>query len=227
MNSEKIHFFEKNLLFIVQSNNGKTVSFRLDTTKLIHLLVLSVVGVLFLSTGTLLFFRERANNQALSEKLLVSQVAPPTTTTVKSMEAVVPKSSAKTRIQEFSGNCHPESCTANLVLTAQENSLAEGSLIILLETHSPQIGSGNPSAKSRQKYYAYPEQKINENLNAEEIFKLESKPFHISRSLYSRANFTIGQFQRPIAFHLYLFDTNHELIKHEIIQVMAEDKNDP
>ncbi len=225
MNPEKINFFENSLLFVVQADSGQTVSFRLDTQKLLRLLVSFVLLFIVFISGTLLFFKERKTNELLSQQLLVKQVSSTPVETAHEQSKVT--GNLKARLQEFNSTCRGETCVANLVLTAQEKTHAEGSLLVLLETLSPQIGTGNPAGISRQKYYVYPEQKVKDNLTQEEIFALNSKPFYISRSLNSKAEFTIGRFQVPVAMHLYLFDVKHELIKHETVQVSGEDKNDP
>lgn len=225
MKTEKIIFFESSLLCIVQSPSGQTVSFQLNTQKLFLLLVASLLLFILLGSGTLLFFKERNTNETLSQKTILNHVTSTSVENVKEQEKIV--ATSKPRIQDFSGSCHENTCSANLTLMAQEPLQSQGSLLILLETQPPQIGSGNPIGKIRQKYYAYPAQDVKENLLQDDVFSLKTKPFFISRSLTSKAIFTVGRFQRPIAFHLYLFNENHELIKQELLPINGEEKNDP
>ena len=67
--------------------------------------------------------------------------------------------------------------------------IAQGNLLLVLETEVPRIGGGNPTTQVRKRYFIYPGYQTVDDLDQDALGVLPSKPFHFSRALQTAATF--------------------------------------
>jgi len=119
------------------------------------------------------------------------------------------------RLSDFTVDWNGETCTAHISLVPTTTGMAEGDLLLILETEIPRIGGSNPSSQIRKRYFIYPGYQSRDELDESQISQIDRKPFHFSRALQTSATFNVGKLLRPIALNVYVFDSNKTLIHHE------------
>jgi hypothetical protein len=119
------------------------------------------------------------------------------------------------RVGVLNADCAGEKCSVSLSLVPTGPGLVQGSLLVILETEIPRIGTANANAAIRERYFIYPGETFRDELPQTELAKIPAKPFHFSRGLQSNVDFNVGSLLRPLAVNVYIFDTQHNLIQHE------------
>jgi hypothetical protein len=186
---------------------------------------------------SLLFFRELEINRHLADRVLELEIrdrlvrmAPlafvPSRdlSAVKTAEAPSENETAspaqavgRAHLTEFTADCEGEHCTSHVSLAPSSPGVAQGQLVMVLESEVPKIGTARANANLgvRRRYFIYPGYTTQDELSPEEVAKIEGKAFKFSRVLQTTADFNVGHLLRPIAMNLYLYDQGHTLIQHE------------
>lgn len=110
--------------------------------------------------------------------------------------------------------CEPQQCVSKISLMPSTTGLAEGSLLLVLETEIPRIGTSTPTSNIRKRYFIYPGNTTRETLTPKELTTLPHKSFKLTRALPVIATFKFEKFLNPIALNLYLFDSKGNTIRH-------------
>jgi hypothetical protein len=241
MAKRRLPSLKSQIVLMVQSTVGVPHAFRLDV-RAASLIVLMVSSLLLISLcGSLLFFRELEINRKLVDRVLELEISEklanlnslsntlvtrmPTGTAITTGEAIhkdtpetTPATNAaeatKARVGLLNVECASESCSVSLSLVPTEPGLVRGSLLVVLETEIPRIGTAKASA-IRERYFIYPGETSMDEVSQEALLKIPGKIFHFSKGLQSTVEFNIGGLLRPLAVNVYLFDTEHNLIQHE------------
>ncbi len=132
----------------------------------------------------------------------------------------------RARLAELNADCVAEHCTAKVALVPSAPGMAQGQVLVILETEIPRIGTANANVNIRKRYFVYPGYSTHDDLNPDEIGKLEGKTFKFSRALQATADFTVGHLLRPLAINFYLYDQAHTLVQHERKVIDTDDEYD-
>lgn len=227
------------------------VAARISLARLSAYLTGAAIAALVTVTGTLLFFRELEINRKLqehvlrleSEKRLYQTYPLPTrapaetvpTPSVKktaapAVEVVAPPKEAETaatevfaRINELRTECSAEECSIKTGMVTTQQGTAVGTLLLVLETEVPRIGSANPNAPVRKRFFIYPGNATKDELDPNTLPQLEHKAFRFSRVLQTTTVLKMGKFFRPLAINAYVFDPDKTLLQHERRTIESED----
>ena len=131
------------------------------------------------------------------------------------------------KIADLSTECIEENCTVKLSLIPNSSGVAQGELLLILETEVPRIGATSNTTEVRKRYYLYPGLTNRDELDPSRVNDLEKKSFRFSHGLQTTANFPIGKLFRPIALNIYLFDANQAVILHERRVIETEETDAP
>lgn len=146
--------------------------------------------------------------------LTLATPTPPQTAAAAALESVTP-STVQARIGELGAECFEEDCEIRLSMVPTRTGVAQGELLVILETEIPRIGAGNPTTQIRKRFFIYPGSQTRDDLPQESLNEITRKPFRFTRGLQTTTNFTIGKLLRPLAVNVYLFDKDRTLIHHE------------
>jgi hypothetical protein len=119
------------------------------------------------------------------------------------------------RLGSFSSECQLDNCSVKLELLPAGNGLAEGELLLVLETEVPRIGSRGLTSQQRKQFIVYPGYFSKDELSLSEISGFEKRSFKFSRTLNASVNFKTTKFLRPLALNIFLFDERKTLVRHE------------
>ena len=218
---------------------------KINVKRLIGLLCLLGMSIGAAMLGSLLFFRELEVNRKLTEKVLSFETATALRSALEQREAqpvtpapeakegepvsqprqvaaaptqtapVVSKTTAQARIAALSTTCNEQGCGARLSMVPSGTGPVSGQLLIVLETEIPRIGTGNPTSSVRKRFFIYPGNLTQDELEANQIPKFTRKRFRFTRALTTTANFPVGKLLRPLAMNVYLFDSEGNRTHHE------------
>lgn len=127
------------------------------------------------------------------------------------------------RIGELGVECFEEDCEVRLSMVPTRTGVAQGELLVVLETEIPRIGAGNPSTQMRKRYFIYPGNETRDEFSQELINEIARKSFRFTRGLQTSTSFAIGKLLRPLAVNIYLFDKEKTLIHHERKSIEREE----
>lgn len=242
MAKRRLPSLKSRIVLMVQSTTGVPLAFRLDV-RAASLIVLMVTSALLISLcGTLLFFRELEINRKLLDRVLDLEISDKlgklnlssNTTIARNPTAATPSievirdaaapdsdgsqgavaGAVKARVGLLNVECASEACSVSLSLVPTEPGPVKGSLLVVLETEIPRIGTAKAST-IRERYFIYPGDTSMDEATQDALLKVPGKIFHFSKGLQSTVEFNIGGLLRPLAVNVYLFDTEHNLIQHE------------
>lgn len=199
-----------------------------------------LVGVLGLGVlGILFFFRELEANRRLNDKVLAYQLqaelqlgnASPRMVANKPsdgktevgadkanrapMMAIAPNTTPQFRLVDFDSVSTKEGWELQLTLAPTAGAVAEGEALIVLEADVPRIGLSTPGAEGRKRFALYPGNLLIERLDEATIEKADKKKFKFSRALQIRSEFRLGRLYRPVAAHIYFFNSQGLLVSQE------------
>lgn len=138
-------------------------------------------------------------------------------------EAVPVANAVRARVGELTADCLEEECEVILSMVPTQPGVAQGELLLVLETEIPRIGTGNPTTQIRKRFFIYPGAQTRDDLSQELLSDLQRKPFRFTRALRTTATFTTGKLLRPLAINVYLFDKDRTLIHHERKAIESEE----
>lgn len=119
------------------------------------------------------------------------------------------------RIADLNSQCFEETCTVKVTMMPNTPGMAQGELLIVLETEIPRIGTANPTSNIRKRYFIYPGYQTVDELDQEKLHRMARKSYRFSRALVTTAEFTIGKLLRPFGVNIYLFDKAGNSVHHE------------
>jgi hypothetical protein len=223
MKPEKITPEEGQLLITLYDPKGTPLAWGIQPRQLLSQVVIISASVLCLFIGTLLFFREVEVNRQLTQRLLWLETEQRRSLAREgNSEPVVddqlghPSAIAvSARVSGVAPQCSGDSCVVDLTLVPSFSQVAEGSLLLVLETEVPRIGAGTAGAQSRKRFFIYPGMGTREELRPDDISQLARKTFRFQRILETHTRFTLGKLLRPLALNVYLFDSAGTLSFHE------------
>jgi hypothetical protein len=123
--------------------------------------------------------------------------------------------SERAKLTDLHVDCVSTECTAKLTLAPLTQTRASGELLLVLESEVPRIGNFSASGALRKRFMIYPGGAVRESLEEKDITGLERKPFRFNRALQTTAVFVLKSISRPLALHVYLYDSSQNLIHHE------------
>jgi hypothetical protein len=250
----KAPFWTRPHLFVqVNAGTGSPYAVRVNSRKLVGLVLFLGIAYCVFFTGSLLFFRELEVSRKLQEKVLefetaqklsqqiqlatrnvaTSQVAgPEPLVAAKPAAAPVPVSAAQTtaadpktapvasvgisaRVADLVVTCNEEGCQAKVSMIPVSTGVAQGQLLVILETEIPRIGSANPGSNVRKRYFTYPSNQTKDDMTQQDLERLPRKAFRFSRALQTTVTFNTGKLLRPLALNVYLFDSAGTRTHHE------------
>lgn len=208
-------FLKEKITLSLHDGVGSPYVMQVKTGALLKFIWTLLAAFLVLFLGSLLFFRELQTNSTLKDRLFGLEIhgtgnVPVSNNVETSIISSVPK------IAEALAECTAETCEAKVTLTPSRAGQSQGELLILLETQVPRIGTGNPNTLEKHQFISYPGYVTHSELNLNTVDSLARKPFLFSKGLQTTATFGLGQWVRPIAMHVYLFDTGGSLITHTV-----------
>lgn len=213
-------FLKEKITLSLHDGIGSPFVVQVKTGALLQVVWIMLATFFVLFFGSLLFFKELHTNSILKDRLfsLAEQgaAAPEKVREQKSIDIETPLISTAPKIVEALADCSAERCEARVMLVPSRAGQAQGELLILLETQVPRIGTGNPNALQKHQFISYPGYVTHSELNLNTVDTLDRKPFRFSKGLQTVANFGIGQWVRPVALHVYLFDTSGSLTTHTV-----------
>jgi hypothetical protein len=133
---------------------------------------------------------------------------------------------AQARVSDLTSECDEKYCEIKLSLMPTGSGTVEGELLMVLELEVPRIGGGNAATANRKQYILYPGFQSVDELSPNELQDFEKRTFKFGRGLQTNASFEVNKLLRPIAIHVYLFDTEGTLIQHERRTVEREEPSD-
>lgn len=249
--SAKAPFWTRPHLFVqIHAGTGSPYAVRVNSKRLVGLVLFLGIAYCVFFTGSLLFFRELEVSRKLQEKVLefetsqklaqqiqlasrnvaaspagpepVAPARPPQSTTVSATPVVDAKavtatasSSISARIADLVVSCAEDGCSAKVSMVPVSTGIAQGQLLVILETEIPRIGSANPGSNIRKRYFSYPSNTTKDDITQQDLDALPRKAFKFSRALQTTVKFNTGKLLRPLALNVYLFDgagnrTHHE-----------------
>lgn len=212
------------------TQNSAPYAVRLSLARLSNYLLAAAItfGVTFF--GTLLFFRELELNRKLQEHVLrletekrlyqtyplperLLAAAGSTASLAPSAEGIAQEALA--RINDLRAECAEDACSIRLGMVTTQPGTASGQLLLVLETEVPRIGTANPNAPVRKRFFLYPGNSARDELDPNQLGSLEQKSFRFTRALQTSSVFKMGKLLRPLAINAYIFDTEKGLLQHE------------
>jgi hypothetical protein len=127
------------------------------------------------------------------------------------------------RMSDFTVECGAEECSSRVSMVPTSTGIAQGELVLILETEVPRIGGTNPEGQVRKRYFIYPGYQTRDELDESAINQLSKKTFRFSRAIQTTAVFNIGKLLRPVGLNIYLYDSNKVLIHHERKPIETDD----
>lgn len=228
------------LSVLIHSGKGAPLAFKLDVSKAYLLLGTLTSIVLGLVVGTLLFFRELESNRELQESLLESMLrervlaetvkfrqetsAPAQLTVATPVRDVTGERPAlRSRVSEVNTECAAGRCAIRIVVVPATSAVVDGSILVVLETEIPRIGTARATSSSQKRFFIYPGYHSKDELDLKEVNRLEGKKFRMSRALNTNVDFQFGELLRPLAVNIFVFDTEKNLVQHERRQIESGD----
>lgn len=231
------------IYFWIKAPQKKPLAMSLETHKLIQLVSILLTVVCLSVVGTLLFFRELEVNRKLGEELLALRLrekigrkatlgtvkkdgagvaVPAITAPAQKTISETSDTSVTARLTDLSVECSQGVCTAKVSMVPSKTGVAEGNLLLVLETEMLRIGTGT-TGQARKRYFLYPHAEPRDELEETDLTGLAKKNFHFSRALQTTSTFNVGRAVRPIALNLYVFDTHGAVVHHERKTVEGSD----
>jgi hypothetical protein len=143
----------------------------------------------------------------------------PAVETSPEQKANAPVSSVRARISEVNSECAAGRCNVRLVVVPTGSTIVEGSVLVVLETEIPRIGTARATSSSQKRFFIYPGYHSKDELDLKSVGHLETKNFKMSRALNTNVDFQFGELLRPLAVNIFLFDNAKNLILHERRQI--------
>lgn len=217
---------------VIHHNDQKPLAIRTQTQPVISFVLVFSILFLFFFTGTLCFFRELEINRKLSDRILELELSERVQKLLTHQIPITIQKSSSASAAETGNNIIPakptqipklgdiqveqsgETSWVKLSLLPNGIGLAEGQLLVVLETEVPKIGTHTAQNSSRKKYFIYPNGKALDQLNSGELQEFEKKRFQFSKLLQTQIDFKIGKFLKPVAANVYLYDKEDNLIQH-------------
>lgn len=138
------------------------------------------------------------------------------TTATKTSDPAPASTASTAKIGELATTCNGDECQVRLAMATTGAGVANGFLLIVMEAEVPRIGANTaPEAQMRKRYFFYPEQEPKEELEPNDVSKLQRRSFSFSRALKTSATFKVGKLLRPLSVNAYLFDNKNALLQHE------------
>ncbi len=254
----KAPFWTRPHLFVqVHAGTGSPYAVRVNSKKLVGLVLFLGIAYCVFITGSLLFFRELEvsrklqervlefeTDQKLSQQIQLSERTVATAPIAGTAPMVLPKPatpapitvapSAETkevaaagtvsaRVADLVVTCAEDGCDAKVSMVPVSTGLAQGQLLVILETEIPRIGSANPGSNVRRRYFTYPSNQTKDDLSQQDLEKLPRKAFRFARALQTTVKFNTGKLLRPLAINVYLFDAAGNRTHHERKTIERED----
>jgi len=119
------------------------------------------------------------------------------------------------RINELNAECTEEDCLIKLGMVTTQPGTAVGQLVLVLETEVPRIGTANPAAPVRKRFFLYPGNTARDELDPNQLTTVDQKSFRFTRALQTSNVFKMGKLLRPLAINAYVFDPDKTLLQHE------------
>ncbi len=251
----KAPFWTRPHLFVqVHAGTGSPYAVRVNSKKLVGLVLFLGIAYCVFFTGSLLFFRELEVSRKLQERVLeyettqkltqaiqladrnvaTSQVAGPeplktkapapatpispaaqATAAAESKPAVPGATGISARVADLVVTCADDGCQAKVSMVPVAAGVAQGQLLVILETEIPRIGSANPGSNVRRRFFTYPSNQTKDDLSQQDLEALPRKAFRFSRALQTTVKFNTGKLLRPLALNVYLFDNAGNRTHHE------------
>jgi hypothetical protein len=257
----KAPFWTRPHLFVqVHAGTGSPYAVRVNSKKLVGLVLFLGIAYCVFLTGSLLFFRELEVSRKLQERVLefetaqklsqqiqlasrtvaasgmagvepaapkpalpaapspVAAAAPPKVATTAPAEAAkmaAPVGTVAARIADLTNSCAEDGCQAKISMVPVASGVAQGQLLVILETEIPRIGSANPGSSVRRRFFSYPGNQTKDDMTQQDLEQLPRKAFRFSRALQTAVKFNIGKLLRPLAVNVYLFDSAGNRTHHE------------
>lgn len=234
-------FPQRKFRLTISSPSDSPVTFEVDPQKGISIVGTGLVVVGLLFAGTLLFFRELEINRRLEERVLelrtnekiakllattpavpfvaqvpkVAPAAPIETAEVPELSAAV---TVAARVSDTRITCGEGFCDAAVHLIPTAAGTTHGSLLLVLETELPHIGTAataQPGQVERRVFHFYPTAPTQETFEKEEWKKATKKEFHFSRALTTKHQFQFDTVLKPLRLLIYVFDADAGLIQME------------
>jgi hypothetical protein len=115
-------------------------------------------------------------------------------------------SPVKAKVSEINTECVAGKCGLRLVLVPAAPGSVEGSLVVVLETEIPRIGTANSTSSVQKRFFIYPGYHAKDEIDLKQVNLLEAKPFKMSRALTTNIDFQFGDLLRPFAVNVFIFD---------------------
>ncbi len=245
----KAPFWTRPHLFVqVHAGTGSPYAVRVNSKKLVGLVLFLGIAYCVFFTGSLLFFRELEVSRKLQEKVLefetsqklaqqiqlasrnvatsiagpepLAPARPVQSTTVTAAppvdaKAITTAASISARIADLVVSCAEEICSAKVSMVPVSTGMAQGQLLVILETEIPRIGSANPGSNVRKRFFAYPGNTTKDDLTQQDLDALPRTNFKFARALQTSVKFNTGKLLRPLALNVYLYDKAGNRIHHE------------
>jgi hypothetical protein len=161
--------------------------------------------------------------QTPPSKKIAAAVATPAETMAAPKEIESPAKEVFARINELRTECSEEECSIKTGMVTTQQGTAVGTLLLVLETEVPRIGSSSPNAPIRKRFFIYPGNATKDELDPNSLPLLEHKAFRFSRVLQTTTVLRMGKFFRPLAINAYVFDPDKTLLQHERRTIENED----
>lgn len=142
-------------------------------------------------------------------------VAAPVQNEAPTRELLSQTKPSTTRIDELAVECASGTCNARVAMAATGSTVAQGALLLVLETEVPRIGAGSPNAQIRKRYFIYPSNEGRDELDVAKLATLPNRPFKFAKFLQTNVQFQFGKLLRPLALNIYIFDRDQTLVQHE------------
>lgn len=133
----------------------------------------------------------------------------------KTGSATPATSSVRARVAEVGTECAAGRCSVRLVIVPTVSATVEGSLLVILETEIPRIGTARATSSLQKRFFIYPGYQSKDELDLKEVNRLEGRHFKMSRALNTSVDFQHGELLRPLAVNVFIFDDEKNLIHHE------------
>jgi hypothetical protein len=171
--------------------------------------------------------RSLAQAPKIATKPLAAAVAP-TLTVDKPAAQAMPAAETSgpevfARINELRSECSQSECSIRLGMVTTQPGTAVGQLLLVLETEVPRIGTANPGAPIRKRFFIYPGYAAKDDLDPNTLSSIEQKAFRFSRVLQTTTVFKMGKLLRPLAINAYVFDPDKTLLQHERRTIDSEE----
>lgn len=223
----------------IKTPEKKPLALSLETKKFLVLASFVTVAGILSVVGSLLFFRELEINHRLGKELLalrlkekmaahsenatpipavVTPIAPSAPVTQTKAETPAKKealdSSVMARLTDLSVECTEGVCATRVSMVPAKAGVAEGTLLLVLETEVLRIGSST-TGQQRKRFFFYPTAEPRDTFEEKALSSLKKKSFHFSRALQTSASFSVGNLVRPLALNLYILDPADTVVHHE------------